>query len=86
MEIACGRGEAGAIAPGLLADAQLVELDRPELVADYHLVSNLVYAAHPDAVTAVICDGRVLMENRRIPGEEEVLTAARALCRELPKR
>ena len=85
-EVACGKGEAGAIAPGLLADAQLVELDRPELVADYHLTSNLVYAAHPDAVTAVICDGRVLMEDRRIPGEDEVLAAARALCRELPKR
>jgi len=85
-EAACGAGEAGEIAPGRLADAQLIELDRPELIADYHMVSNLVYAAHPDAVTAVICDGRVLMEDRRIPGEESVLAEARALCRELGKR
>lgn len=71
---------------GKVADAMLIDLDRPEMVADYNLVSNLVYSAHPEAVDTVICDGNVLMEHRVVPGEEEILNSARELCRDLLRR
>lgn len=48
--------------------------------ADYHLAANLVYSADSSVIDTVICDGRILMENRRIDGEEEILADARRTC------
>ncbi len=75
--------DAGVIAPGKLADAMLIDLDVPFMVGDYHLVSNLVYAADSSCVDTVICDGRILMEHRVIPGEREIIEEARRCCRRL---
>jgi len=69
--------DAGEIAAGLLADALLVDLDQPSLVADHNLESNLVYAADSSVIDTVICDGRVLMSGRSVPGEEEILAQGR---------
>jgi len=71
---------------GKVADAMLIDLDRPELTADYNLISNLVYSAHPEAVDTVICDGNVLMEHHVVPGEEKIIREARELCRDLLRR
>ena len=75
--------DAGVIAPGKLADALLIDLAAPFLVGDYHLTSNLVYAADSSCVDTVICDGRILMEHRRVPGEREIVEEARRCCRRL---
>lgn len=74
---------AGVIAAGRLADLLLVELDHPSMIGDYNLIANLVYAADTSVVHSVICDGRVLMENRHVPGEHEIIAEARAACRRL---
>ncbi len=71
---------AGKIAVGMDADALLVDLNSHFMVADYEMVSNLVYAADSSIVNTVICDGNVLMENRVIPGEKEIIDEARRLC------
>jgi 5-methylthioadenosine/S-adenosylhomocysteine deaminase len=73
--------DTGVIAPGKLADALLVDLNHPAMVPDYHLVSNLVYSADTSVIDTVICDGRVLMRNRVIPGEAEIVGAMRARAR-----
>jgi 5-methylthioadenosine/S-adenosylhomocysteine deaminase len=39
-------------------------------------VSNVVYAAGSDCVDTVVCDGRIVMEGRRVPGEAEILENA----------
>ncbi len=70
--------DGGEIAEGRLADALLIDLDQPSLVADHNLESNLVYAADSSVIDTVICDGRVLMAGRRVPGEEEILAQGRA--------
>jgi 5-methylthioadenosine/S-adenosylhomocysteine deaminase len=70
--------DAGEIAVGKLADAMLIDLDQPSMVADHNLASNLVYAADSSVIDTVICDGRVLMSGRRVPGEEEILEQGRA--------
>ena len=69
--------DAGVIAEGKLADALLLDAANPLLVPGFNLASDLVYAADSSCVDTVICDGAVLMENRRVPGEEEILAAAR---------
>lgn len=69
--------EAGIIAPGALADAVLLDLSNERLTPNYNLVSNWVYAADSRAVKSVLCDGKFVMKNGDIPGEEEILACAR---------
>ena len=73
--------DGGVIAEGKLADLLLIDLNVPAMVADHDLVSNLVYAADSSCVDTVICNGRVLMQNRIVPGEKEIIAHARRLCR-----
>lgn len=68
---------AGIIAEGALADALLLNPDNPLLVPNHHLAANMVYSADSSCVDSAICAGRVLMENRHIEGEAEILAAAR---------
>ena len=70
--------DAGEIAVGRLADALLIDLDQPSMVADHSLVSNLVYAADSSVIHTVICDGRILMRDRYVDGQEEILAQGRA--------
>ncbi|WP_027369782.1 amidohydrolase [Desulfovermiculus halophilus] len=73
----------GDIAPGRLADCLLVDLDSPQLTPDHSLVSNLVYSAGGECVNTVICNGRILMRDRRVEGEEEIMAQAREAARRL---
>jgi 5-methylthioadenosine/S-adenosylhomocysteine deaminase len=75
--------EAGSIREGMLADCILVDLCHPQLVPDYNLVANLVYSAPGDCVNTTICNGRILMRDRRVPGEREILSRARETAAKL---
>jgi len=63
----------GKIEEGYLADLCLVDLRMPEMMPNHNFISNLVFSANGRAVNTVICDGKILMENRIIAGEEEIL-------------
>ena len=78
--------DSGIVAEGKLADILLVDLDNPLLVGDYNLTANLVYSADSSCLDSLICDGRVLMENRRVPHEAEILENARRVCRKIGRR
>jgi len=69
--------DAGEIAVGKLADCVLVDLNNPRLVPGYNLVDDLVYSADSSCVDTVICDGRVLMKDGYVEGEEEIIAEAR---------
>lgn len=75
--------EAGEIAEGKLADMILVDLDNLAFVPNNDTTSNLVYAAHGDCVDTVICNGRIVMQNRYVPGEEKIITEARRIVKRL---
>jgi 5-methylthioadenosine/S-adenosylhomocysteine deaminase len=75
--------EAGSIREGMLADCILVDLCHPQLVPDYNLIANLVYSAPGDCVNTTICNGRILMRDRRVPGEREILSRARETAAKL---
>ncbi len=77
---------AGRIEEGRLADIVLVSLRRPEMVPLFNLTYNLTYAANGSVVDTVICDGRVLMEGRKVPGEEEILEEASRRSQALVER
>ena len=78
--------DAGVIAVGKLADALLIDLDNEKLVPNYNLVSNLVYAADCSCIDTVICNGKIIMRNRVVPGEKEIIEQARATCDSLIAR
>ena len=75
--------DAGVIAEGKLADAILVDLDSPLMVGNYNLIANMVYSADSSVIDTVICGGRILMRNRHVPGEEEIIANARNVCRKI---
>ncbi|RKY48066.1 MAG: amidohydrolase [Candidatus Neomarinimicrobiota bacterium] len=66
----------GVIEEGRPADAILVDLKNPRLVPGYHLVSDMVYSADSSCIDSVICNGRFLMKNKQIEGEEAIIEKA----------
>ncbi|MCL2105006.1 MAG: amidohydrolase [Kiritimatiellaeota bacterium] len=78
--------DAGVIAEGKLADALLIDLRYPLMAPCHNLISNLVYSADSSCIDTVICDGRVLMENKAIPSERDIIAAAQDACRSLFER
>lgn len=76
----------GKIEEGYLADIALIDLMLPEMTPNFNLISNLVYSANGNCVDTLICDGKILMENRHVPGEEEILKQATRVAFDLIKR
>ncbi|MDR0295451.1 MAG: amidohydrolase [Prevotellaceae bacterium] len=76
----------GKIAPNCLADLCLVDLNSPAFTPNFNFVSNLIYAANGSCIDTVICDGKVLMENKYVPGEEEIMQKAAAVAYDLMKK
>lgn len=64
---------AGIIAEGKLADALLVDLTNERLVPNYNLLSNWVYSADNSCIDTVICNGKLLMHNRKVEKEDEII-------------
>jgi 5-methylthioadenosine/S-adenosylhomocysteine deaminase len=80
------RLRAGKIEAGCLADLCLIDLNCAAFVPNFDFVSNLVYAANGSCVDTVICDGRILMQNKQAPGEQEILNRAAEVAHRLMKR
>ncbi|MBW3000082.1 amidohydrolase [Candidatus Woesearchaeota archaeon] len=77
---------AGKIAEGKLADFLLIDLKKVHMSPLHNLVSNLVYATNSSCVDTTVCDGKVLMENRKVPHEEEIIEKAKEAALDLIKR
>jgi 5-methylthioadenosine/S-adenosylhomocysteine deaminase len=71
---------------GSEADIILLDLLRPEFVPNFDSYSDVVYTANGYSVDTVICMGRILMENRRVQDEEEIMRNARRIAKSLATR
>ncbi len=69
--------DAGEIAEGRLADCLLVDMNNERLIPNYHLVSNWVYSADSRSIKHVMCNGKFIMENGYVPGQEDILEQAK---------
>ncbi|MBF0369835.1 MAG: amidohydrolase [Magnetococcales bacterium] len=69
-------GQSGQIAVGEKADFLLLRRGVVELTPEHDFISNLVYAATGHVVDTVVVNGQILMQDRQIPGEEEILREA----------
>ncbi|MDD1657745.1 MAG: amidohydrolase family protein [Methanomicrobiales archaeon] len=76
----------GRIETGAPADLILVSTHSADMTPLHHAASNLVYASTGGCVQTVICNGRVLMHERVVPGEQEVLEGAAKAARDLVER
>ncbi|MCQ2106335.1 MAG: amidohydrolase [Fibrobacter sp.] len=77
---------AGVIAEGFLADALLVDLKNERLNPSHDLVSNWVYAADSSSIHSVICDGKFVMKNRHVDGEDDIIKEAEACAKDIARR
>lgn len=78
--------DAGQIREGALADIMLVDTSSEAFVPDFNFTSNFIYSANSSCIDTVICDGRILMEKRRVPGEEEIISKTLEIAHNLYKR
>ena len=77
---------AGRVKEGTLADLVLIDLKIPAFTPNFNFVSNLVYAANGSCVDTVICNGKVLMQGKKVPNEEEIMEEAARCAYNLVKR
>jgi len=76
----------GALVAGTPADIILISTRTACNTPLHNATSNLVYSCSGGAVETTICDGRVLMLEREVPGEAEVLSKASAAAQDLVRR
>lgn len=76
---------AGVVEAGYLADLVLVDIDNYAFTPNLNFLSNLVYSANSSCIDTVICNGKILMQGRVVPGEEEIIGNVRKMCKKLYK-
>ena len=73
----------GVIREGAQADLSLVDTTGVAFLSPGSVAANLVYAAHSDVISDVMCDGRWVMRDHVIPGEEAILSGARSVLSQI---
>jgi len=76
----------GTLAVGTPADIILISTRTSRNTPLHNITSNLIYSCSGASVETTICDGRVLMLEREIPGEQQVLAGAAKAARDLVTR
>ena len=73
----------GTIEEGALADLSLIDIDNYCFTPNINFLANLVYSAHSNCVQTVICNGEIVMKDRQIKGEQEILDQVNRLYRRM---
>ncbi len=76
----------GTLTVGAPADIVLLDARAVCNTPLFHPDSNAVYACNGGAVMTVLCQGRILMHEREVPGEEEIVREAGETARSLVAR
>ncbi len=74
--------KSGVIEEGRPADLILLDKD-VKATPEHDDISNLIYSMDGSSVTAVIIDGKVVMEERKVKGEKEIIKNATARSKQL---
>jgi 5-methylthioadenosine/S-adenosylhomocysteine deaminase len=76
----------GTIQPGAPADIILLSARTVCNTPLHNAASNIVYSCSGASVRTTICDGRILMLDARVPGEQEILAGAQKAASDLVRR
>ncbi len=77
------RINAGRVEVGALADLVLINTDSAAFTPNLNFEANLIYSANSSCVDTLICDGKILMKSRVIPGESDILKKANEVANNL---
>ena len=69
--------EIGKIQEGALADILIVDTQNYNFLSPGSFEANLVYSAHSDCISSMICNGKFVMRDRVVPGEKKILAEAK---------
>lgn len=75
--------DTGEIREGAIADLSIVDTDNLYFLSPGSFLANLIYTAHSDTISSVIAEGRFVMRNRVVEGEEEILAGARSVLHQI---
>ena len=75
--------DVGRIEEGALADLLIVDTDSPFFLSSGSFLANFVYSSHSDCIRSVISNGKLIMKDRVVPGEKEILANARRVLGKL---
>ena len=73
----------GRIEEGWIADFSLVNTNNYAFTPNINFLANLVYSANSSCIDTVVSNGRVIMENRIVPGEQEIIDNVNRLYKKL---
>lgn len=73
----------GEIKEGKLADLILIDLNKIYFSPGHNFISDLVYSTSGDCVSDLICNGKILMRERKIEFEKEILKKTTLLAKRL---
>ncbi len=73
----------GKIEAGSLADLCIIDIDNYAFTPNINFLANLIYSANSSCVDTVICNGKIVMEKRRVAGEAEILENVNRLYKKL---
>ena len=75
--------DTGEIREGAIADLCIVDIDNLYFLSPGSFLANLIYTAHSDTISSVIAEGKFVMRNRVVEGEEEILAGARSVLHQI---
>lgn len=75
------RINAGEIKEGALADLILIDLKKIYFTPCHNFISSLIYASNGECVTDTICNGKILMRNRVVKSEDEVIAKVKQILK-----
>jgi len=64
---------AGIIQENKYADLMLLNLNDIHMTPHHDIISNLIYSVPTSAIDTVLCDGKILMQNKIIPQEQKII-------------
>lgn len=73
----------GKIEEGFLADLSLIDTNSIAFTPNINFKANLIYSANGSCVDTVMCDGKFVMKNRIVKGEQEILDNINKLYKSL---
>ena len=67
----------GRIEEGWDADIQIIDTDSTFFLSPAPFLANYIYSAHSDCISSLIRGGRLVMKDRKVCAEEEILSSGR---------
>ena len=79
---ALGNGT-GHVCEGAPADLMIIDTENLNFVSPGSFLANLVYSAHSDCISSLICNGRFVMRERVVDNEREIIEQARTVLKRI---